>query len=64
VAVIGSTGSPSNCGSIAGGTSAALPHLSGKWCGAAYDRDPTARATFGVAGSSAKKGPIYIREGY
>jgi MSHA biogenesis protein MshQ len=64
VAVLGSTGSPSNCGSIAGGTSAALPHLSGKWCGALYDRDPAARAAFGLAGSSAKKGPIYIREGY
>ena len=64
VAVLGSAGSPSNCNSIAGGTSAALPHLSGKWCGAAYDRDPTARAAFGLAGSSLKKGPIYIRESY
>lgn len=64
VTALGSTGSPSNCGSIAGGTSAALPHLSGKWCGASYDRDPTARAAFGLAGSSLKKGPIFIREGY
>jgi len=64
VAVLGSSGSPTNCGSIAGGTSAALPHLSGKWCGAAYDRDPTARAAFGLSGSSQKKGPIFIREGY
>jgi hypothetical protein len=64
VVALGSTGSPSNCGSIAGGTSAVLPHLSGKWCGAAYNRDPTARATFGLAGSSRKKGPIFIREAY
>jgi hypothetical protein len=64
VMALGSTGSPSNCGSIAGGTSAALPHLSGKWCATSYNRDPTARATFGLAGSSQKKGPIFIREGY
>ena len=64
VMVLGSTGSPSNCGSSAGGTAAALSHLSGKWCGASYDRDPTARAAFGLAGSSQKKGPIFIRESY
>ena len=63
VAVLGSAGNPGNCGGISGGTVAGLYYLSGKWCGAAYDRDPTARATF--AGScSVRKGPIYIREGY
>lgn len=36
--------------------------LRGRWYGAAYDRDPTARATFGIYGG--KKGPIYIRENY
>ncbi len=64
VAVLGSSGSPTNCQSIAGGTSAAMPYLSGKWCGANYDRDPTARAAFGIAGSSSKRGAIFIREGY
>lgn len=64
VAVLGSTGVPGNCPALAGGVSAALPHLSGKWCGANHDRDPTARATFGVFGSSLKKGTIYLRESY
>lgn len=64
VTVLGSSGSPTNCQSIAGGTSAAMPYLSGKWCGANYDRDPTARAAFGIAGSSSKRGAIFIREGY
>lgn len=64
MATLGSVGSPSNCNSVTGATSAALTHLSGKWCGASYDRDPVARATFGIAGSSSKKGPIYIRESY
>ncbi|MBS1198457.1 MAG: hypothetical protein H6R18_2242, partial [Proteobacteria bacterium] len=39
-------------------------YLQGKWCGANYDKDPVARATFGIFGSSAKKGPIYIRENF
>lgn len=66
VANLGSSGSPSNCPSLPYGTStsAALSYLSGKWCGSNYDRDPTARATFGIYGSSLKKGPIYIRESY
>ena len=64
VVALGSAGVPSDCSSLGGGVSAAVPYLSGKWCGAAYDRDPTARATFGVFGSSLKKGPIYIRENY
>lgn len=37
------------------------PYLQGKWAGAAYDRDPRARATFGIY----KGGPvIYLREMY
>lgn len=43
---------------------AAKDYLRYKWYGTAYDRDPTARATFGVFGSSLRKGPIYIRENY
>lgn len=41
-----------------------LDYLRGKWYGSGFDRDPTARATFGVAGSHQRKGPIYIRENY
>ncbi len=59
---LGSSGSPSNCTGLTGGTPAALSYLSGKWCGSSYDRDPTARATFGIYGG--KRGPIYIRESY
>lgn len=61
---LGATGAPSDCGGIGGGTSAARPWLSGKWCGSNYDRNPTARATFGVFGSSARRGSIYLRESY
>ncbi len=58
---LGATGSPANCSGLTGGTSAGLAYLSGRWCGSDYDRDPTARATFGIFG---KKGPIYLRENY
>jgi hypothetical protein len=37
-------------------------YLRSKWSGSNYDRDPTARATFGV--QPGKRGPIYIRENY
>ncbi len=46
------------------GTPLSIPWLLYKWCGAGYDRDPVARATFGIFGSSDKKGPIYIRENF
>jgi hypothetical protein len=64
MATLGSAGVPSNCNTLTSATPAALDYLSGKWCGASYNRDPVARATFGIAGSSSKKGPIYIRESY
>lgn len=62
VANLGSTGSPSNCASLSNGTStsAGLAYLSGQWCGTANDRDPTARASFGVY----KTPLIYRRENY
>ena len=41
-----------------------VPYLRGMWCGAAYDKDPVVRATFGIFGDSAKKGPIYLRENF
>ena len=55
---LGSAGSPSNCPGLpsAGSTPAVLPYLSGQWCGSAHDRDPTARATFGVY-----KSPLILR---
>lgn len=57
-----SAGTPSNCSGHAEGTTVARGYLSGKWCGTAYDRDPVARATFGI--QAGRKGPIYIRENY
>lgn len=64
VANLGSSGSPSNCATpaLSNGTSisAGLAYLSGQWCGAANDRDPTARASFGVY----KSPLIYRRENY
>jgi len=49
---------------VAPTVAAAMPYLRGKWYGATWDRDPSARATFGVFGSSLRKGPIYIRENF
>jgi hypothetical protein len=61
---LGSIGTPSNCPSLSsvGSTSAAMPFLSGKWCGSAYDRDPLARATFGIYKGDSQF--IYFREVY
>ncbi len=39
-----------------------LPWLRGQWCGAAHDRDPSARARFGIRGGGGER--IYIRENY
>lgn len=39
-----------------------LSYLQGKWCDAAYDKDPTARATFGVY--KGRNEFIYLRESY
>lgn len=47
-----------------GPTGAERPWLRSRWYGATWNRDPTARATFGVFGSSQRRGPIYIRESY
>ncbi len=59
---LGSAGAPANCSGLssAGSSSAVKSYLSGQWCGAAYDRDPVARATFGI-----RKTPlIYLRENF
>jgi MSHA biogenesis protein MshQ len=58
---LGASGTPSNCYNLTGGTAANLAHLSGKWCGASYDRNPVARATFGISVTSRQ---IDMREGY
>jgi MSHA biogenesis protein MshQ len=59
--VLGSGGSAKNCYNLTGGTTAGLAHLAGKWCGANYDRDPVARATFGISTDTRK---IYLRESF
>lgn len=46
------------------GTPATAGYLRGKWCGSGYARDPVAHATFGIFGSSARRGTIYLRENY
>ncbi len=43
------------------GTATTADHLRGRWCGASFDRDAVARATFGIA---RKNRQIYLREGY
>jgi hypothetical protein len=45
------------------GTPLAASYLEGLWCGASF-KDPSVRATFGIFGTSSKKGPIYIRESF
>lgn len=62
VANLGSSGAPANCPNYAtaGSTPAAKRYLSGNWCGSNYDRDPTARATFGLTRTPL----IYRRENY
>lgn len=44
------------------GGSGNTPWLRGQWCGAAYDRDPVARARFGIRRGSSEV--IFIRENY
>lgn len=46
------------------GTPLVASYLQGKWCGTTYVKDPAVRATFGISGTSAKKGVIYLRESY
>jgi MSHA biogenesis protein MshQ len=58
-------GSPAGASCTAGmpaSASSGFSYLQGAWCGAAYDRDPTARATFGVYRNSARV--IFRRENF
>lgn len=54
--------SPNSCvtGAFAGGAVTSLGYLLGNWCGAAYDRAPSARVKLG----SPKAPYIYLRERY
>lgn len=71
-AVSGSVDVSINLSAAAGGASctAGMPasaplgrsHLQGAWCGGTYDRDPTARATFGLYRASHQL--IYRRENF
>ncbi|WP_353739307.1 DUF6701 domain-containing protein, partial [Accumulibacter sp.] len=45
------------------GTARSATYLRGKWCGAAFDRDAVARATFGIYSSNTNR-QIYLREGF
>ena len=45
------------------GTARSATYLRGKWCGAAFDRDAVARATFGIYNTSTNR-QIYLREGF
>jgi hypothetical protein len=51
---------------VSPGTSYVAIYLRGNWgCSGTYDKDPVARATFGIFGDSTKKtGPIYLRENF
>lgn len=46
------------------GTPIVASYLQGNWCGATYVSDPAVRATFGIAGSSNRRGVVYLRESY
>jgi uncharacterized protein DUF6701 len=60
---LGSSGSDQSCLSSHGGTAAALPWLRSQNgnCAATYDRDPSARATFGIYTPETRK-TVHVRE--
>jgi MSHA biogenesis protein MshQ len=62
---LGALGSDQSCLATHGGTAADLPWLRSRngTCAATYDRDPSARATFGINPSESTKS-IHIRELY
>ena len=63
---LGSTATGNTCLAVGGAESAATaanrPYLQGKWGGASYNQNPTARATFGVYKGASEF--IYLRENY
>jgi hypothetical protein len=62
---LGASGSDQSCLSTHGGTAANLPWLRSQNgnCAATYDRDPSARATFGIYAPESRKS-IHVRESY
>ena len=65
--VLGALGAERYCPAQGGGdaaaSSAARAYLQGKWTGATWDENPSARATFGLYGSQPKNF-IFFRENY
>lgn len=60
---LGTTSSENLCGTDTfNSTAGNLAWLRGRWCGSAYDRDPTGRVTFGVR--RAASAFVYQRENY
>jgi MSHA biogenesis protein MshQ len=62
---LGASGSDQSCLATHGGTAANKPWLRARNgnCAATYDRDPSARATFGIYTAETRK-TIHIRESY
>lgn len=58
----GASGQTCTAAAATAGTGANKAYLQGRWSGAAYNEDPTARATFGVYKAPANV--IYLRENY
>ncbi len=59
---LGSAGGSCVSPIVSAGSSADMDYLSGNWCDGSYDRDPIARATFGLYKGNSHF--IYIRELY
>jgi MSHA biogenesis protein MshQ len=62
---LGAAGSDQSCLAAHGGTAAVKPWLRSQngSCATGYDRDPSARATFGVYAPETKKS-VYVRDMY
>jgi hypothetical protein len=63
---LGATASGTTCTTLGGvpvsATTPNLPHLQGNWSGGAYNVNPSARATFGISGSSEEV--VFVRENF
>jgi len=63
---LGASASGNTCTTLGGApgsaTTANLPHLQGNWTGAAYDQNPSARATFGVFKGAEEV--VFVRENF
>ncbi len=61
---LGDGGAAAACPAFAPGTGSAgnLPWLRSQWCGSSFDRDPAARARFGIRSGADER--IFMRENY